>query len=468
MSQYQYPDQTSRREAAEQRFRLGRIAVKEGRLAEARDLLQRAVEIDREHSDAWLWLSATTNDPLEQKKYLEWALAANPANPEARRGLAILQGRLNPKDLLAPGAEVQPRRPTQPVAAHAARTFVCPQCGGAMVFSPQLVDLKCERCGHVEVVEEKPARDVEQILDLTLPTERGHRWAEAERRLVCQQCSATTIFAVGATSTECPFCGSNVFIAAREDADILMPQAVVPMGLEAEGVRKAMRKWLGAGFFAPDDLTKLARSGALRPAYVPFWLFDATLNGKWHALVAEGSGRYKTWVQRSGEHIFFFSNEPVPGTKQLPADLLTKAEPFEIEKAVEYKPEYLAGWPATAYDVPLAQASLVARERMVGKAKKQLLYKAAPGKEVRDLEVSASDVSGVMYKQVLLPVWVGSYLYRGKRFRMLVNGQTGKVVGDKPIDSVKVALMILGAVILIVVLLFVLVLAFGPQMGIGR
>ena len=462
------PERARRREEADQRFRLGRLAVKEGRLAEAREYLLKAVEIDDEHSDAWLWLSATTEDPAEQKKYLEWALAANPANPEARRGLAMLQGRLNPKEVLAPGTEVAPRRPVGPEPAAAQHTFICPECGGIMRFHPHIVDLICERCGYVQVVEETPAKEVEQVLDLTLPTEKGHRWAEAQRRMVCQQCSATTIFPVGQTSAECPFCGSTVLIAAREDVEILPPQAVIPMALEADEVKKTMRKWLGAGFFAPDDLAKLARGGNLRPAYVPFWVFEATLTGKWQAYVAEGSGRYKNWVWQTGEHIFFFADELQPGTKVMPADLLAKAEPFDFEKLVEYKPEYLAGWPAATYDVPLAQASLNAREKMAAKAKKQLLYKAAPGKPVRDLQVTTSDIGGVTYKQVLLPLWIASYAYLGKSYRVLINGQTGKVAGDKPIDSVKASLVILGAVILLVILAFAFVYFVGPSLGIAR
>jgi DNA-directed RNA polymerase subunit RPC12/RpoP len=465
VSDYQYPDPAARREAADRRFQLGRLAVKEGRLDEARELLLKAVEIDREHSDAWLWLSATTDDLEERRKYLEWALAANPGNPEARRGLAILRGQLNPKEVLPTGAEVAARRPAGPEEASPQRTFDCPNCGGSMHYDPHTTDLRCERCGHVQVVEEVPARAVEQSLDLTLPTEKGHRWAEAERRLTCQQCGATTIFPVGQTSGDCPFCDSNLLIAAREDASILTPQAVIPMAFQPDEVRNVLRKWLGTGVFAPDDLAKMARAGALQPAYIPFWLFDVTANCKWHAQVAEGSGRNKRWIQESGEHVFFFNDLLLPGTRLLPPQLLAKAEPFNIEQMVEYKPDYLAGWPAATYDVSLAQASLDARERMVARAKKELWYKAAPGREIRDLQVAASDFAGMTYTQVLLPVWMGSYQYRGQRYRLLINGQTGRVAGSKPTDSVKVSLVILGAVIVLVLLGFVLAILFGPAAG---
>lgn len=441
-----------RQESAQRLFQLGRACIKEGRKDEGCRYLQQAVEYDHDYSDAWLWLSATTDDPLEQKKYLEWAIAANPGNPEARRGLAILEGRLNPKDILPSGEGVEAQNPAEPAEAVARRSFVCPQCGGALRFDPESVDLKCANCGFVEVVEEVAMADVQQVMDVTLATRRGHRWAEAEREMTCEQCGATTIFPAGQTSAECPFCGSAALVSATDESELLPPNGVIPMGFDEAEARQILRGWLGGGFFTPDDLAKLARGKGLRPAYVPFWIFEATLTGKWQAEVAEGSGRNQRWVWRTGEHTFFYSNRLQVAATALPADLVKKAEPFEMDKIVEYKPEYLAGWPAAAYNISLAEASLEARAAMVAEAKKQLVYKAAPGQAVRNLEVSASEFSGVAYKLALLPLWVGAYTYHGKTYRVLINGQTKEVAGDKPKDSVKVAMVVAGVLIALTML----------------
>jgi DNA-directed RNA polymerase subunit RPC12/RpoP len=432
-----------RRQSADDLFQLGRSAVKNGDRAQARRLLEQAVEYNRDHSDAWLWLSATTDDPLEQKHYLEWAIAANPANAAARRGLGIVTGRLNPKEIMPENAPPKPEAPTEPEETSVRRTFKCPQCGGTLRFDPEIVDLKCESCGYVEVVEEVPIRDREQVLDFNLPTRKGHGWAEAERRFTCQQCGAATILPKAQTSDQCPFCGSVAFVAAPEEGEMLPPQGVIPMGLEVEQVRKVVKAWLGRGFFAPDDLALLARDSRLRPAYVPFWTFNATLNAHWGAHVAEGHGRNQRWVWRTGERIFFYTDHLQPGTRALPADLLAQIKAFDLSNLVEYKPEYLAGWPAVTYDISLADASLAAREAMIAAAKKELVFKAAGGAMTRDLEVTGSDFTGQTYKFVMLPLWVGVYRYQGKTFRVLVNGQTGKVVGDKPVDQVKVILLIL-------------------------
>jgi DNA-directed RNA polymerase subunit RPC12/RpoP len=430
-------------------------------------LLKQAVEKDPDHDQAWLWLTATTQDPAEQKQYLEWAVAANPANAQARRGLAVLTGKLNPKDLFTEAQTQGPRRPADPSAALGAgpqpveirRTFTCSRCGGRMQFDPEIADLKCENCGHVEAVDELAVRDGDQVLDFTLPTRQAHRWAEAERRMACQQCGATTIFPPGQTSATCPFCASRALVEAAEDMDLLSPQGLLPMAVSDDQASQAIRGWLGRGFLAPDDLVQLSRAARPKPAYVPCWAFSATLTSRWRAMVSEGFGRDQRWVWRDGEDTLFYTDQLQPGTRALPADLLRQVQPFELTKLVEYKPDYLAGWPAATYDISLSDASIKARGEMVADARKKLVVKALPGRLLREFEITHSDFTGQTYKLMLLPVWVGAYQYHGRTFRVLVNGQTAKVAGDKPVDWAKVAIVVVGAAIMIGLIGATLVLA---------
>ena len=48
---------------------------------------------------AWYWLSRITDDPKEKRERLENALAIRPPHPDARRDLAILDGRLKPNQM---------------------------------------------------------------------------------------------------------------------------------------------------------------------------------------------------------------------------------------------------------------------------------------------------------------------------------------------------------------------------------
>jgi hypothetical protein len=437
-----------RRTTAEDLYQHGRRALADHERARAQALLRQAVDYDRGHSQAWLWLTATTDDPAEQKQFLEWAIAADPGNVAAKRGLGLLTGQISSADL-SPAASLAPlptptelgqAAPAEPEPVTIRRTFVCPRCGGRLRFDPALVDLRCDHCGFVESVTEEP-QVAELVLDFTLPTRQSQRWAEAERHFTCGQCGAGSVLPVGGTSQVCVFCGSAALIAAPEEAQLLPPQGVIPMGLEAEAALNKVRAWLGKGRLAPDDLNQLARSRPLQPVYVPFWRFSSALTTRWRAQVREGEGRTAQAVWHEGEETFFFPRWLQPGTRALPADLLRQIEPFDLDGLVRYKPEYLAGWPAGTYDRSLADASLEARAGMLAAATRQLAPRVLPGQAVSEWQVSGTDFTGQTYQLLLLPVWIGHYQYRGRGYRVLVNGQTGRVAGDKPLDRVKVALL---------------------------
>jgi len=450
-----------KREQAGELFRLGRTSIRTGDVAHGRELLLRAVDYDREHSDAWLWLSATTDDPAEQLKYLEWAVAADPANVQARRGVAVLTGRIATDQLLPVGAGVAPRLPTGPEATEVRRTFDCASCGGRLRFDPETVDLKCASCGAIEVVEEVPLGDVAQPLDFTLPTIVGHRWSEAERAFVCEQCGAATVLPVGGTSTVCPFCDNPALVQAAEERELVPPAGLVPMALEEEGAYRALKAWLGRGWWAPDDLGHIVKDKRLRPAYVPFWVFEATLTVRWRAEIAEGTGRYRRWSAQSGERTQFFTDQLQAGLRSLPEGLLRHLPTFDLSRLIVFKPEYLADWPAALYDLSLADASLRAHEAMVKAAEAESRGRIAAGREVRDLEVFPDRFTGELFKLVYLPLWIGAYHYRGRAYQVLVNGQTGAVGGERPRDPVKIGL----ALILAGTILTTIALALMPLLA---
>jgi len=131
---------------------------------------------------------------------------------------------------------------------------------------------------------------------------------------------------------------------------------------------------------------------------------------------------------------------------------------------VEFKPEYLAGWPALTYDTPLAKATLLARERVVQNLRRQLHNRVAPGRQKRGLQTGGVNWSDMTFKYVLLPLWIGTYHYQGKPYQVFVNGQTGKVSGEKPRDMLKTILIITSVILSLLVVLAFLALA-GLQMG---
>jgi hypothetical protein len=201
----------------------------------------------------------------------------------------------------------------------------------------------------------------------------------------------------------------------------------------------------------------------LRPAYYSCWLFDGTVELRWTCEVEEGDGRTKRWITSSGVETRFIKDVLVPGVKAISYAELKSAGPFDLQDLRDFSPDCLAGWPAILYDIPLSDASLDAREEVVRKLRPQVYHLVEMGREKRNFNVGSGNWSGITFKHILLPLWVGAYTFQGKPYRLLVNGQTGKVVGEKPRDSFKLVMSFLTLLMVAFLLLMLLWTFFGDR-----
>ncbi len=432
----------------------GISAVKSGNKRAAQSLLYRATLLKPTDARPYLWLSATTDDVDEQRDYLEKAVALDPQNVKARRGLAMLTGKIDKDSLMVEGA----LRAPGDVQAQA-RAFKCPQCGGQMTYTLASGLMRCEYCGYKQapsISAESPtplADRAEQVLEFVIPTEAGHRWAVAQQHLSCSQCGAVSLLPPGQKATQCSYCGSHQLVESPELVELVDPQVIAVMQVDKKEAYKCVRDWLGRGFLSPDNLLAVARELKLRPAYYSCWTFDGTLEVRYTCEVAEGSRESKRWVMVQGAHTQFFNDVLVSGVRALKERELASIEPFNLVELEEFQPDYLAGWPAMIYDRSLSDASLVAREKVIKQLRPQMNYLVEVGREKRNLNIGGGSWSGMTFKHVLLPVWIGTYHYQGKEYRLLVNGQTGKVGGYKPRDPFKLVMAIGISVAFIIVLL---------------
>jgi hypothetical protein len=334
-----------------------------------------------------------------------------------------------------------------------------------MAFEIEAERLTCEYCGYVEdALKQAPTlQPDEQVLDFIMPTARGHRWAGAQQRLTCERCGAQQLLPPGHKTAECSYCGSNQLVASAEQAELIEPQAIALMQVDRLQADRLARRWMGGGFFVPDNLLHLSSSLQLRPAYYSGWLFDGTVELRWTCEVADGSGNSRRWIASSGAETRFFNDMLVSGVKAILEKELEDVGPFNLEELVDFTPNSLAGWPAILYDRSLSDASLVAREEVVQNLRPQMYSLVEAGREKRNLKVGSGSWSGITFKHILLPLWVGAYTYQGKSYRLLVNGQTGKVAGDKPRDNFKLAMSLLTLLMFAFLIILLFWIFFGDR-----
>lgn len=371
---------------------------------------------------------------------------------------------------------------TEPTAAspQQSQTFKCPQCSAPrMDFTPATGGLTCPQCGYQQSIAAATASIDEHDLTSTLAdTGKARGYGRELKSVKCKSCGATTEYDPSVASTSCPFCGSEQVLEQKTDPNLIQPEAVIPFQMSSDQAYQNYKTWLGKGFFRPRDV--LQRSGAtqLKGVYLPFWTFDAHADSHWTA--ESGNYYYETerytttengrrvtrtrqvrkvrWYPSSGQHADDYDDVLVSGTPSGDQKMLRKIEPFDTKRLTPYKPEYLSGWAAEAYQIPLADAWKNG-QALIYKEETQKCDRQVPGDTHRSLNVRTR-FTETTYKHILLPVFLCHYSYGGKPFHFMVNGQTGEVQGQAPVDWVKVAIVvILALIVLSIVLCGLIVLA---------
>jgi hypothetical protein len=120
-------------------------------------------------------------------------------------------------------------------------------------------------------------------------------------------------------------------------------------------------------------------------------------------------------------------------------------EPFPTGGLIPYDPGYLAGWTVERYQIDLVNAASSSRRQMEGELR-NLCGAQVPGDTYRNLQVQTT-FSDQRFKHILVPVWLLTYVYGATSYQVLINGATGKVAGGRPWSWIKIALLIVVAVI---------------------
>jgi len=439
-------------------------AARDGSKNLAWTLLTQATKLNPVDATPWLWLTETTDDISEKIDYLEQALAADPRNFSARKGLAALKGQILDEREVTPDSSQSEQPGGKPAEVKPKETFMCPRCGAHMEFNLHANALTCGSCGFFNQPEDRSAADKEQYMESVLRTESGHRWAVTQKQMVCGQCGAHSLWPPEQVAAACPYCGSSHLIESDETEGLVDPQAIAIMQVDEREAVNTIIEWLEKGLMIPNDLKKSAQRTHLRPAYYPFWTFDGTMDIHWACEVNGGTSNNPRWESRSGVEYEMFDDVLIPGLTSLSFKEMNKLGKYNLKDVVEFQPDYVAGWPALTYNRPLSKATLLAREHIIRRVRPQLYSRVLLGQQKRGLNTGGVNWSDMTFKHVLLPVWIGKYKYKGTEYQVMINGQTGVITGEKPRDAVKtlgIFLSVIATIIFLGMIGFIIATSLG-------
>ena len=118
-------------------------------------------------------------------------------------------------------------------------------------------------------------------------------------------------------------------------------------------------------------------------------------------------------------------------------------EPFDLADAVEFQAAYLAGYMADRYDVDAQQSIQRANER-IKKSTADAFAATATGYSTIIPVSTSIQLENSSAKYALYPVWLLNTTWNGKKYTFAMNGQTGKLVGDLPMDKAAYKRWLLG------------------------
>lgn len=237
---------------------------------------------------------------------------------------------------------------------------------------------------------------------------------------------------------------------------------------DAEVARSALDRWLGRRriyiTLLGDSALSRARVEDMRGIYAPAFLYSAVAHTSYHAQIGEHYTETETYTAMSndgksetrtrtvtrteyrplsGHHVSYVTDVIVSASHGLSNAELSRLQPFRLEQMRRFDHALVSGWIAEEFSSTADQCERACHEEAVDQVGDKL-RRFMPGDGYSDLAWHTS-VAWESLDPILVPVWVLALRYRDEQapLRVVINGQTGKVVGKVPLAAWKVTLAVL-------------------------
>ena len=327
--------------------------------------------------------------------------------------------------------------------------FKCPCCDGAIEFDSGLQKMKCPYCdsefemetlkAYQEELENQPQEN------MTWDTAAGAQWEQGEaeglRVYTCNSCGGEIVADETTGATDCPFCGNPVVMTGHF-AGSLKPDLVIPFQVSKKAAITILQNHYKGKPLLPKVFKDENHVKEVKGVYVPVWLFDTDAD----AYVRYKASRTRAWsdsqyhytetshysVTRAGG--IGFENVPVDGSTKMDDTLMESIEPYDLSAAVDFQTAYLAGYLADKYDVG-ADDSIGRANQRIKQSTEQAFAATVQGYSSVIPVQSNINLQNGRARYALYPVWILNTIWNGQKFTFGINGQTGKIAGDLPMDK---------------------------------
>lgn len=338
----------------------------------------------------------------------------------------------------------------------------CSNCGGKLHFSPKDKGNRCESCGGLYPVEyqyefaKKPFEEAKN-----LPTDNI---SNSMKSIRCESCGANVLLTKFQMQTNCPYCGSSTIIEGKSN-DIMYIDSIIPFSFgKAEALAK-FKHTVKSRFYANKKIFKGVKEENINGAYVNAFVFDMNTSTMYSGTFSyeksytdrDGNRKTKTiYVDVSGVFNKAYNNITIEANSNLEQSELASIMPFEYGSAVDFKPDFMYGYMLEYQDRMFNDCVDMAESIIKSDIESSLLRKHNCDRIV-SINMK-TNYTNRKYNYCLLPVYFVSTVVKEKKYKAVMNGQTGKV-GSLPKNVGRILLtvffscaIIVGIVLLIIFL----------------
>lgn len=331
----------------------------------------------------------------------------------------------------------------------------CPGCGSGMHFDPAKQMLLCDHCG---TTLEPGATGYQQEASTQSREFSGTLYS-------CPQCGGELFTDSDTAVTFCSYCGASVVLESRT-VRMQAPSGIIPFKLTKESASQKYKSFIKKALFAPKYMQEEAQVEKLRGIYMPYWIYEFEYTGPMSFVGTKSyrRGSYDiTDTYNLNTNVQLYYKGVSYDASSSFSDVYSEAiAPFGIRECKEFSTDYMCGFYADTADVYGSVYEGMAKE-MVGSDVVSTLMRTNNIYSQYNVSMADNAVPRMLSTRseqvAYFPVWFLANRHQGYVSYAVINGQTGKVAADVPIDYGK---YLIGSLLLAIPIWLILSLIFTP------
>ncbi|MEO0470566.1 MAG: hypothetical protein AAF206_13150 [Bacteroidota bacterium] len=346
----------------------------------------------------------------------------------------------------------------------AQKTFIhhsCPECGSNLKYGAGRRKLVCTNCSYSRNLQQNSTQVAKRNLSDGVKLEGFEKGLyKTFQEVHCKSCGTYFAAENHTVINQCPYCGGTEFENSTRQQEVFQPYNIIPFTIPRKFVEKKLRRFLstslfGGNPFLPSGIGAVTKPDRLKGVYIPAFMMDAFVRTTWKAELAmtymEQRGKKQVkktiWEPTAGYFEHFYSDLFFPISHGGDQGWIEQI-PWNTRELVAFDSRYMGDWWVELYQNNEMDAFVMADLYTDADAEGKAMGRMPDGEGMRKYELNSEKMS-LTFKHVLVPLWATSFEYKGEIFQYFINGQTGKMVGEKPLSNTKIYILVAAIILLL-------------------